>query len=374
MAGIYIHVPFCKSRCYYCNFFKSTKLEIIEQYLNMVFIELQERRDFFDSGTLINSIYLGGGTPSLLSEKRLNKIFDDILKNYSLEKNAEITIEINPDDITPEYLSSLKDMGVNRLSIGVQSFFDEDLKKMGRRHDAYQARIALDWAFKSGFGNVGIDLIYGLPWTEPERLLKNLKVLNQYPVKHLSAYHLTIEPGTKFGKEKIHNRLLEIDESISEKLFWLLHDETSKMGFDHYEISNFCKDGFYSRHNTSYWTGNPYLGLGPGAHSFDGVHRFWNRPDLFRYISLGYKPGISYEILTIKDRFNEMLMLGLRTKKGVNISCLENNFPKLYENIQPGISKWLNEKFLKIEDNCLKGTRKGWFVIDGIIEDLFEVE
>jgi oxygen-independent coproporphyrinogen-3 oxidase len=342
--------------------------------MNAFFVELQERRDFFDSGTLINSIYFGGGTPSLLNENRLNKIIEGIFKNYFLQENVEITIEVNPDDITLKYLSSLKKMGINRLSVGVQSFFDEDLKKMGRRHDSYQACRALDWAFRAGFVNVGIDLIYGFPWTEPQRLLENLKTLNQYPVKHLSAYHLTIEPETKFGKEKRLNRFFEIDDIISEKLFWLLHDETSKMGFDHYEISNFAKNGFYSCHNTSYWTGNPYLGLGPGAHSFDGIRRFWNKPDLIRYISSGYKSGVSYEILTLEDRFNEMLMLGLRTKRGINLSRLKNNFPKLYDNIQPQISKWLNEKFLKIEDGCLKGTKKGWFVIDGIIEDLFVVK
>jgi oxygen-independent coproporphyrinogen-3 oxidase len=345
MAGIYIHVPFCKSRCFYCDFFKSTKLQFRNQFLGQLLNELKERRDFFNSANdIIETVYFGGGTPSLIAIEKLEEIVNTIAKNYSLSDLSEITIEVNPDDLNPEYLSDLRRIGFNRISLGIQSFFDEDLKKMGRRHDALQSRKVIDQTFDAGFENVGIDLIYGLPWSKENKFSQNLKILNDYPLKHLSAYHLT-----------------------------MLHDEAEKMGFDHYEISNYCRDELYSRHNTSYWTGKSYLGAGPGAHSFDGTRRYWNKSDLNDYIKSGYKSGLSNEILTQKDRFNERLMLGLRTRKGVNTLELSDEYSNFITSFETNIQKWIQQGFLKYQDGMLYGTRKGWFVIDGIIEDLFEV-
>jgi oxygen-independent coproporphyrinogen-3 oxidase len=371
MAGIYIHVPFCKTRCHYCDFYKSTKLQFKDQYLQKVVDELRARRDFFEEKGFVETIYFGGGTPSLISSEWIYEILNVIKFNFRTSENLEITIEVNPDDISIEYYKEILKIGVNRLSIGVQSFLDNDLQQMGRRHNAEQSYQALDVAFDSGFDNVGIDLIYGLPWAGEKHLLQNLSVVNQYPVKHLSAYHLTIEPGTKFGKDKLERKLWEVDESESEKMFWMLHEETQKMGFDHYEISNFSKDGLFSRHNTSYWTGRSYLGVGPGAHSFDGTRRYWNKADLHKYITFGYFPGVSYETLTEKDRFNELLMLDLRTKSGINIDLMKDQFSELWSVLQPGIEKWITQGFLYKEGAMVSGTRKGWFVIDGIIENLF---
>ena len=375
MAGIYIHVPFCKTRCFYCDFFKSTKLTLREQYIKRLFEEIALRRSFFkDQNVKISTIYLGGGTPSLLSEKIIEQILNHISIHFSLDDKVEITIEVNPDDLTLPYLKSLFSLGVNRLSIGIQSFFDSDLQKMGRRHDAAQSRKALEWAFQARFQNVGADLIYGLPWSDTSSFLSNLDILNEYPLKHLSAYHLTIENGTYFGRLKRKNKLVEIDDSESESLFWALHDKALDMGFDHYEISNFCRNGFYSKHNTAYWNENPYLGLGPGAHSFDGSRRYWNKSDLQQYINGELSDSLSYEILNNKDRFNEYLMLRLRTAKGIFIEDIKNRFENEWKSTKPNISKWIEQGFLDFDNGYIRGNRKGWFVIDGIIEDLFIVE
>jgi oxygen-independent coproporphyrinogen-3 oxidase len=374
MAGIYIHVPFCKTRCHYCDFFKSTKVQYRNQFLGQLLKELEERSDFFSkSEKIIHSVYFGGGTPSLLAVEQLEVVLNVIGKKYSFADDIEFTIEVNPDDLNAEYLSGLKRLGFNRISLGIQSFFDEDLKKMGRRHDAIQSRNVIEQTFAAGFENVGIDLIYGLPWSDQEKFLQNLIIMNQYPLKHLSAYHLTIEPGTQFGRDIKRKKLSEIEEEQSEQLFWMLHDEAEKMGFEHYEISNFCRDQLYSRHNTSYWTGKSYLGAGPGAHSFDGTRRFWNKSDLHQYIESGYQSGISSEILTENDRFNERLMLGLRTRKGIELEDLKANHPGLMSQFEKNIQKWTDRGLLQQEGGRIFGTRKGWFLIDGIIEDLFEV-
>ncbi|PWD99766.1 radical SAM family heme chaperone HemW [Marinilabilia rubra] len=374
MAGIYLHVPFCKSRCHYCDFFKSTKLEYRVQYLENLSSEIVDRKDFFlEKNTKIETIYFGGGTPSLFSLDQLFHLIKLLYSRYSVSDNAEITIEVNPDDLNREYLEGLKTIGVNRLSIGIQSFRDEDLKMMGRRHNARQSFQVLEQVFDEGFQNVGIDLIYGLPWSTAEDWLENIEIVKDYPLKHISAYHLTIEPGTKFGKEKLAKKLLEIEESESEKLFWQIHDRFKQLGFEHYEISNFCKDGFYSRHNTSYWNEIPYLGLGPGAHSFDGDKRYWNKPDLHQYISKGYQPGYSYEILSAQDRFNEKLMLGLRTGRGICKEEMKVRFNEYFKDVEKQVNMWINREFLKFENGHIRATRKGWFVIDGIIEDLFIV-
>lgn len=375
MSGIYMHVPFCKSRCYYCDFFKSTKLHFRDQYLDCLFEELKRRNNFFPKdNAFIGSIYLGGGTPSLISPDALQRIMNIIFEYYKVNEDSEITMEVNPDDLTPEYIDGIKRVGINRLSIGIQSFLDEDLRRMGRRHDSMQSKKALSWVFDAGFENVGIDFIYGLPWAGRNEILKNIDIMGAFPIKHLSAYHLTIEPDTFFGIEKKRNNLKEPDEGESETQFWLLHDELKKMGFDHYEISNFAMEGYYSRHNSSYWEGLPYLGVGPGGHSFDGKKRYWNKPDLQEYINSGYFSGISSETLTMNDRFNERIMLGLRTKNGISAREMETLFPELWEQTIFSIKRWIDKGYLGWENGRIFSTREGWFVIDGIIENLFIVE
>lgn len=371
MAGIYIHVPFCKSRCHYCDFFKSTKVDLIEQYLSRLSEEIKGRKNFFDKNQILNTVYFGGGTPSLLSANRIGQILQNLFHYYNFTEKPEITLEANPDDLSKEYLAQLNESGVNRLSIGIQSFFEDDLKKMGRRHSARQSHQVLSDAFEVGFENVGADLIYGLPWSDQARLKENLRFFGQYPVKHLSAYHLTIEPGTRFGRDKASDHLRELSDDESEKRFRALQEETAQMGFDHYEISNFCKPGWHSRHNSSYWTGESYLGLGPGAHSFNGGRRFFNLPDINGYIKQGYAAGVRVEDLSENDLFNENLMLGLRTKQGVDIVEMKKNFPECWAQILPVLDKWIKPGFLDQKNGRLFSTRKGWFVIDGIIEDLF---
>ncbi|MFW6203084.1 MAG: radical SAM family heme chaperone HemW [Marinilabilia sp.] len=371
MAGIYLHVPFCKSRCHYCDFFKSTKIGLVGQYLDRLIEEIEGQKNFFEENESLSTIYFGGGTPSLLSAKNVDEILQHLFHHFRFMKDPEITLEANPDDLSKEYLAQLKESGINRLSIGIQSFFDDDLEKMGRRHSARQSHQVLMDAFDAGFENVGADLIYGLPWSDQNRLKENLRFFSQYPVKHLSAYHLTIEPGTRFGKDKARDHLKEISGEESEKRFQILREETAKMGFEHYEISNFCVPGWPSRHNSAYWTGESYLGLGPAAHSFNGLKRFFNRPDIHGYINKGYAEGVRVENLSEKDFFNENLMLGLRTKEGVDMGKMAKDFPEYWQQILPHLQKWKKKGFLSDQDGKLFSTVKGWFVIDGIIEDLF---
>jgi len=371
MGGIYIHVPFCKSQCHYCDFFKSTKVDLIEQYLDQLNEEIAGRKDFFEENEICSTIYFGGGTPSLLSAKTIAQILQNLFHHYHFTQKPEITLEANPDDLSKEYLGQLKESGINRLSIGIQSFFEDDLRKMGRRHSASQSYQVLSDAFEAGFENVGADLIYGLPWSDQTRLKENLRIFSQYPLKHLSAYHLTIEPGTRFGRDKTRDHLKELSGEESEKRFNILQEETAKMGFDHYEISNFCLPGWSSRHNSAYWSGDPYLGLGPAAHSFNGRQRFLNLPDINGYIQQGYARGIRGEELSKKDIFNEHLMLGLRTKEGVDVVKMKKDFPEYWQQILPPLERWIKSGFLDQKDGRLFSTRQGWFVIDGIIEDLF---
>ncbi|MFW5886466.1 MAG: radical SAM family heme chaperone HemW, partial [Bacteroidota bacterium] len=336
--------------------------------------ELKSRQIFFkDNNEIIETIYFGGGTPTLLTSPEIKKILETIILNFKIADEPEITIEANPDDLSVSYLKELKNFGINRISLGVQSFFDEDLKRMGRRHNGNQARGSLSMIFDAGFENVAMDLIYGLPWSSNEVLLNNIEIMDEFPLKHFSAYHLTIEPDTVFGKHKRGKKMFELDENISEEQFWLVHDETEKMGFEHYEISNFCKPGYISRHNTAYWKGIPYLGAGPGAHSFDGKNRFWNESNLSKYIGAKLTDNHNGEILTKQDRFNEQLMLALRTRSGINISEMEEKYPELWEKIHSKILKWEEEGFVKCDGKRYFCTRKGWFIVDRIIEDLFVI-
>jgi oxygen-independent coproporphyrinogen-3 oxidase len=279
MAGVYIHIPFCKKLCFYCDFYHVITPENNSTYINALLSEISFRREYLGNET-ISTIYIGGGTPSVFSVKELETILNKVHKQFRVEKNCEITIELNPDDVNLFYLNDLRNIGVNRISLGIQSWRDSDLKMLNRRHDSAQAAGALKNAFKAGFENVTIDLIYGIPGMSSAEWASNLDYSFAFDIKHLSAYHLTIEPGTVFGKMLRKGLIKEIEEEESTYLFNILIEKAEKEGFIHYEISNFGKPGYFSIHNSNYWKQVNYIGLGPSAHSFNGYSRQWNLSDL----------------------------------------------------------------------------------------------
>ncbi len=314
MAGIYVHIPFCKRRCGYCDFYSSTDTELLSATIDGICNELRRERDFLREP--VGTLYFGGGTPSLCTPGQLQRVVDTVRDTFpcSLE---EITAEANPDDLTPQYLDSLALTDINRLSIGVQSFIDRDLQLMGRRHSAQQAVEAVRDAVKR-FSNMTIDLIFGIPGMSLKEWRMNLEAALDLGVQHISAYHLTLEEGTPFGK------MTPIDDSTSEEQFLLLHETLSAAGYEHYEVSNFALPGYRARHNSSYWRGEPYLGAGPGAHSFDGrVRRHFGGtvPD---YIA--GKGGYVVETLSDTDRRNELIMTRLRTAEGLPDALVPTGF------------------------------------------------
>lgn len=275
MAGIYIHVPFCKTRCIYCDFYSTTRSEWKGRYIEALCKELEMRYTYL-KGKPIETLYFGGGTPSQLDEKDFRKVFDTVRRVYGMENCHEITLEANPDDLCPEYLQMLSELPFNRISMGIQTFDDTTLKLLKRRHNAAQAIRAVELCRAHGFRNISIDLIYGLPGETTERWEKDLQQAIALDVEHISAYHLIYEEGTPIYKMLQKHQVEEVDEDSSVRFFTLLIDRLHEAGYEHYEISNFCKPGMYSRHNTSYWQGVSYLGCGPSAHSFDGQTREWN--------------------------------------------------------------------------------------------------
>src|SRR5450759_885611 len=283
MAGIYIHIPFCKKLCFYCDFYHVISAGDNSEFINILLKEASLRRDYLGSDP-VSTIYIGGGTPSVFSINELGEILKHINDLFRVEENCEITIELNPDDVTPAYLGGLKKLNINRISLGIQSWRDSDLKMLNRRHDSSQAALALKETFKAGFENVTIDLIYGIPGMSVLEWASNLDFSFSFDIKHLSAYHLTFEPGTIFGKMLEKGLITEIDEEESASQFNILIEKAESAGFIHYEISNFGKPGYFSIHNSNYWKQVIYLGLGPSAHSFNGYSRQWNIRDLKGYI------------------------------------------------------------------------------------------
>ena len=304
MAGIYIHIPFCKSKCYYCDFYSCTLLAKKQEVLAAISDELERRADFLQ-GETIETIYIGGGTPSLCTPSELGALLKTILQKYSHTSLKEITVEVNPDDLSPDYLRALRAEGVNRLSIGVQSFIDRDLRWMHRRHNASAASHAIDNAHNAGFDNLTIDLIYGIPQMSLSEWEYNLQQAFRHGITHLSAYHLTVEESTVFGRWLRSGKIHEIDSESSRSAYLLLHDKATEAGFEHYEISNFARPGFRARHNSSYWDGTHYLGVGPSAHSFDGKQRTWNRADVNQYLHLEPRnEHFDSETLSEQDLYN----------------------------------------------------------------------
>ena len=375
MSGLYIHIPYCAKLCYYCDFHFSLNLKTRKDFVDAVCKELQLRKDFFS--TPIETIYFGGGTPSLLTDEEIGQIVSTIHETFQIQPDAEFSFECNPDDLTASYCESLLKQGVNRLSIGIQSFYDDDLQLLNRRHSAKTAQSAVRAAQTAGFQNITVDLIYGLPNMTLERWKKNLDEVGKLNVQHLSAYSLMVEEHTALHKfVRTGKFTLPPEETVLEQFNYLI-DWAKANDFEQYEISNFAKNGMYSKHNTSYWTGKPYLGVGPSAHSFDGEKRFWNIAHNAKYIA-ALRDGVipcETEILTTKDKYNELIMTGLRTKQGVNESVIAQNFPPKYaQDFLTCKSKFLNQNLLQENGPFVSLTRKGIMVSDMIMSEFFETE
>lgn len=373
MSGIYIHIPFCKQACHYCDFHFSTSLKKKEELVNALCTELVLRKNELDGN--VETIYFGGGTPSLLSSEELQQIFETIYKNYTVSENPEITLEANPDDLSKEQIHKFTNSQINRLSIGIQSFFEEDLKLMNRAHKASEALESIKEA-KQYFENISIDLIYGIPGMNNERWKKNLEIVLSLDVPHLSCYALTVEPKTALKKFIEKGIVPPVDEEAAKQHYEILLSETEKAGLENYEFSNFGKPGFHSRNNTAYWEGKPYLGIGPSAHSYDGKFRSWNIANNTKYIKsieAGELPS-EKELLSKQDKYNEYIMTGLRTKKGVSLGKVESEFGKKYsEYLLKQAENLLKNNLLILENETLKISKKGKFLSDGIAADLFLV-
>lgn len=370
MAGIYIHIPFCKKICSYCDFYKIILPGDYTSFIDALLSEAEMRKNYI--GESVSTIYFGGGTPSVLSLKETERILKRLSDLFEIENNCEITIELNPDDIDPGYLNGIKKLNFNRVSLGIQSWKDKDLILLNRRHNAGQAENALRDTINAGFENVTVDLIYGIPGMSSSDWISNLDKTFSFDIKHLSAYHLTIEPGTIFGKMKKKGTLAEIEEEESANQFNILIEKAEKAGFIQYEISNFGKEGYFSRHNTSYWKQINYLGLGPSAHSFNNYSRQWNVKNVNSYINsiVNNKPFYEGEELSIKTRFNEYIMTSLRTMWGIDLDFVEKTFEKEgYDYIINTAGKFKDYGLMKQENKSLILTNQGKMISDNIISE-----
>lgn len=375
MAGIYLHIPFCKKRCIYCDFFSTTCKEQKTAYIRALCHELTDRKDYL-KGEPIETIYLGGGTPSQLAKEDFEAIFSHIYKVYKVTPNAEITLEANPDDLTSEYISMLRTFPFNRISMGIQTFQETTLKQLQRRHTADQAIRAFQGCRTAGFQNISIDLMYGLPGETLTSWKKDLKQALSLHPEHISAYHLIYEEGTPLWKLREQHKVEEADEDLSVSLFGTLIDELTTAGYEHYEISNFCRPDKYSRHNTSYWRGIPYLGCGPSAHSFNGTTREWNVSSIDLYIKgiEGNRRDFETESLNQTTRYNEFIITTIRTVWGTPIEKLKQEFGnELWEYCRKMSAPYLENGKLEVHEGALRLTREGIFISDSIMSDLLWV-
>lgn len=374
MAGIYIHIPYCKQKCSYCDFHFSTQLNSKNELVNALCNELILRKD--EEKETIETIYFGGGTPSLLSSNELNQLFETIYKHYTIVEKPEVTLETNPDDLTNEKVSFLKTTPVNRFSIGVQSFFDDDLKLMNRTHNAQQSINSIKLVQDLGFENITIDLIYGGQTTSDEIWEKNLEITLDLGVPHVSSYALTVEPKTLLAHQIQSRKIPNIDEEKQERQFRTLMKTLTNNQFVHYEISNFGKDGFLSVHNSNYWKGKPYLGIGPSAHSFNGKNRSWNVSNNAIYIKNIQQNIVpnSFEELSDINIFNELIMISLRTIHGIDLIQIKKQFPSVfYSDLLESSKRFLEDDLIQIKNDKICLTEKGKFLADGIASDLFRM-
>ena len=375
MAGIYIHIPFCQQKCYYCDFYKTVNTSLTGSFINALLKELTLRKNYIE-GEKIETIYFGGGTPSVLNKEELQQIISFLNNTFDIVSDVEITLEANPDDLLPDYLEMLFRIGINRLSIGIQAFQNEHLKKMNRRHNVQQAVQSVENAALTGFKNISLDLIYGLPELTSKQWNEALCQVFALPFQHLSAYHLTYHKGTPFYAWLKNGKLREISENESVKQFNMLIDTAEMYGFEQYEISNFAKNFMYSKHNSSYWSGKKYIGVGPSAHSFNGDERQWNISNLESYIH-AVENGLPYfevEQLSENEKFNEFILIRLRTKWGISISETEQKFGKEKTVlIEKELHKYQKSGFIKEHENRFSFTREGMFISDKILSNLMVV-
>jgi oxygen-independent coproporphyrinogen-3 oxidase len=373
MAGIYIHIPFCKKACHYCDFHFSTSLQNKDLMLDAICKEIDARQNYLTDKKL-STIYFGGGTPSLLNYDELSKIINKIKEHFEIAPHAEITLEANPDDLTSEKIKEFTAAGINRLSIGIQSFFDEDLERMNRSHTANQAIQAVENVKAGGINNISIDLIYGLPNLTKEKWSYNLEQAFKLDVSHLSAYCLTIEEKTAFNHFLKKGKITLPKEPETIEQFELLMSESEKHNFIHYEISNFSKEGLHSRHNSSYWMNEHYLGVGPSAHSYNGVSRQFNIANNMKFIKGidAGNPDFEMEILTDENKFNEYIMTRLRTIWGINASFISDTFGEKSRNIFLSVAEpYVISGHLQWKQDCLVLTKSGKLLADKIASDLF---
>lgn len=375
MSGLYIHIPFCAKRCLYCDFFSNTEMKYKESYINAVIREL-ELRKAYTGGEPIETIYFGGGTPSQLQAKDFDRIFNAIYRLFDVSHCGEITLEANPDDMTPEYVSSLRTLPFNRISMGVQSFKEEDLRFLNRRHNRQQALQAVTLCKENGLSNISIDLIYGLPGQTQKEWEANIDQAIQLDIPHISAYHLIYEEGTALYKLKEAGKISPVDEEVSVALFTSLIDRLTASGYLHYEISNFARPGMISRHNSSYWTGKKYIGIGPSAHSYNGENRQWNvssLPEYLRGVENG-SPETEVETLDINTRYNDYIITGLRTMWGIQLDEIQQQFGKdklIY--CQKQAAPYINRGLLIQKEGVITLSGEGIFISDGIMSDLLWV-
>ena len=375
MAGIYIHIPFCKSRCIYCDFFTSTNESEMDTYVQALCKEIVLRKEEL-ANDFVKTIYFGGGTPSRLNKNHFLQIFETVTANYNLSNEMEITIEANPDDLSHKYVDMLRELPFNRISIGIQSFDDQELKFLSRRHDSNGAIEAVRYCQEKGFNNISIDLMYGLPNQTLTIWKRNLQQAIDLNIQHISAYHLIYEEKTRLYSLLQAGKVNPVDDDWSLEMFGTLIDTLTRAGFEHYEISAFAKQGFISQHNSSYWTGLKYLGLGPSAHSFDGEHRWWNVSSLPKYITgiNNSNPNIEKEDIDLTTKYNEYIITGLRTAWGIDLDVLKTNFgDELYAYFLQNAQRYFNLNYLKKEETTITLTKKGIFISDGIMSDLMKV-
>jgi oxygen-independent coproporphyrinogen III oxidase len=372
MSGIYIHIPFCKQACNYCDFHFSTSIKKKDEMVLAIAKEIKMRKNEFEND-VVETIYFGGGTPSRLQISDFRFLISEIKNHYTIYENPEITIEANPDDLSEDYLIELSRIGINRLSIGIQSFFEDDLLMMNRAHNSTEAKKSLEIATQY-FDNISVDLIYGIPNMSNQKWKQNIETALSFGIKHISSYALTVEPKTALKKLIETGKIANPKEEIAAEHFEILVETLEKNGFIHYELSNFGKENYFSKNNSSYWLGKKYIGIGPSAHSYNGENRSWNVSNNALYlksISENIVPSET-EILTQTDRYNEYIMTGLRTIWGVSLTTIENEFGEKYLSyLNHQSKKILKDDLLFIENNILKPTKKGKFLCDGIASDLF---
>ena len=371
-AGIYIHIPFCKQACHYCDFHFSTSLKKKDEMILALAKEIEMRKSEFQN-EIVETIYFGGGTPSILPISDLKFLIDEVYRNYKVAENPEITVEANPDDLSEERIIELSKNKVNRLSIGIQSFFEDDLKLMNRAHNSEEAQKCLEIATQY-FDNISLDLIYGIPGSSNEKWKQNIEKALSFGIPHISSYALTVEPKTALDKFIKKGIIKQPDDEAAQEQFHILVETLKENGFIHYELSNFSKPDYFSKNNSSYWLGKKYIGIGPSAHSYDGKNRGWNISNNGLYIKSiqANEIPIETEILTETDRYNEYIMTGLRTIWGVSLARIEQEFgEKFLTYLNNQSVKFIADDLLSLSDGILTTTKKGKFLTDGIASDLF---